>query len=92
MDFPFQESENVAVFTCVHVLENGADICCVTHDADDGSWQFLCGQSHTEDEARVVSLKNILELDSSIATLANMPLGCGAFRENKSSQWKGFKK
>lgn len=92
MKFPFNEPENVAVFTCVHVLENGADICYVTHDEDDGAWQFLCGKSHDESDARVVSLKNIVELDPSVGVLSNMPLGCGAARDGKASRWKGFRK
>ena len=92
MEFPFNESENVAVFTCVHVLENGSDICYVTHDDDDGAWQFLCNETHEVSDARVVSLKKMFDLDNSIAALSNMPLGCGAVRENKSSNWEGFKK
>lgn len=92
MKFPFNEPENLAVFTCVHVLEDGADICYVTHDEDDGSWQFLCGQSHDESDARVVSLKNIVELDPSVGALSGMPEGCGAVRGGKASQWKGFRK
>jgi Uncharacterized protein conserved in bacteria len=91
MSFPFKESENVMVFTCRHILEGKADICYVTHDEDDGAWQFLCGQNHNESDARIVSLKNIVDIDPSVGALADMPLGCGAIRENKSSQWKGFR-
>jgi len=88
----FNESENVAVFTCCHILSNESDICYVTHDEDDGAWQFLCGQDHAEADARIVALKDIVNIDSSIVALADMPLGCGAYREDKSSAWNGFKK
>ncbi len=91
MNFPFNEPENVAVFTCSHVLEGGADICYVTHDEDDGAWQFLCGESHDESDARIVSLKEIFDRDPSVGALSQMPLGCGAVRENRESPWKGFR-
>jgi hypothetical protein len=92
MSFPFNEPENVAVFTCSHILDDKVDICYVTHDEDDGAWQFLCGQTHTEADARIVSLKEMVDMDSSIGALAGMPLGCGAVRDNSLSPWKGFKK
>ena len=91
MKFPFNEPENLAVFTCVHVLERGADICYVTHDEDDGGWQFMCGESHDESDARIVSLQEIFDRDPSVGVLSQMPLGCGAVRENRESPWKGFR-
>jgi hypothetical protein len=91
MKFPFNEPENVAVFTCVHVLEE-MDICYVSHDEDDGGWQFLCGGSHDEADARVVSLREIFEIDTSIGALSDMPVGCCAVRDDKSSPWEGFRK
>ena len=92
MKFPFQESKNTMVFTCVHILEGKADICYVTHDEDDGAWQFLCGQDHTMADARLMSLKEIVKKDPSIGVLSDMPLGCGATRESKTTEWKGFRK
>ena len=92
MDFPFNESENTAVFTCSHVLKDNDNICYVTHDEDDGGWQFLCGKNHNESDARIVSLKNIFVKDPSVGALSKMPLGCGATREGKDLPWKGFRK
>ena len=90
MEFPFNEPENVAVFTCRHILENHTDICRVTHDADDGAWQFLCGQKHEVADARIVSLKEIFVKDPSVGILADLPLGCVAIRENKESLWMRY--
>lgn len=93
MKFPFNEPENVAVFTCKHVVEDGADICYVSHDEEDGCWQFLCNlDSHIESEARIISLKYVFDLDHSLAQLADMPLGCGATRENRDTSWNGNKR
>ena len=92
MKFPFNEPENVAVFTCVHVLENKETVCYVTHDEDDGVWQFLCNRNHNLSDARVISLKEMVERDSSVCQLADMPLGYGVSREDGASPWKSFKK
>ena len=50
MKFPFSEPENTAVITCCHIIDNGADILYVSHDAEDGMWQFLCGGTHTQEQ------------------------------------------
>jgi hypothetical protein len=91
MDFSFNESKNVAVITCCHILEDNDAICYVTHDEEDGCWQFLCGKDHDESEVRIVSLEEIFEKDPTIGMLSDMPLGCGATRENRESPWKGFR-
>jgi len=87
IDFPFAESENVAVFTCVHVLEQSEDICYVSHNEGDGAWQFLCKREHNMSDARVISLKEIYDRDTSIGSLADMPLGSSAVREDRLSIW-----
>jgi hypothetical protein len=88
----FSDPENTACFTCVHVLEGNSPILHVTHDEDDGGWQFLCGQeSHTEEDAKIISIKEATEIDPSINGLYEMPLGVGAERETKDSEWKPYK-
>ena len=93
MNFPFNEQENVAVFTCCHIIREDSDIYYVSHDEDDGAWQFLCNlESHQNSDANIVSLKQIFELDNSIGELANMPLGSYATRVDKNSPWKEFRR
>ena len=46
MKFPFYDAPNTATITCCHILENGEPILYVSHDEDDGMWQFLCGKAH----------------------------------------------
>ena len=41
-DWLFADTPTTAFITTRQVLE-GATILLVTHDADDGAWQFLCG-------------------------------------------------
>lgn len=87
MEFPFNELPNTATITCCHIIDGSLPILYVSHDEDDGMWQFLCGESHDESEARVVSLYSIFVLDNSIAQLANMPCGYIAERKNIESDW-----
>ena len=56
MKFPFYDAPNTATITCCHILENGEPILYVSHDEDDGMWQFLCGKAHETDEAKLVSI------------------------------------
>lgn len=88
MKFPFDEMPNTATITCCHVIDEGSPILYVSHDEEDGMWQFLCGKTHNVSEARVVSLFEIFVLDNSIAELANMPCGCIAERDDMGSDWK----
>ena len=54
-NFPFEENPNVAVLTCFCVLHEGKPILYVSHDLEDGMWQFLCGETHTENVGMTVS-------------------------------------
>ncbi len=40
MEFPFYDSPNTATIICCHILERQAPILYVSHDEDDGMWQF----------------------------------------------------
>ena len=84
--FPFNDAPDTAVFTCVHVTDEAQPILFASHD-EDGCWQFLCGGQHTEDDARIVSLRYIYETDSSIGVLAKMDCGMYAERKDPHSRW-----
>ena len=88
MKFPFNDAPNTATIICNHILEQDADILYVSHDEDDGMWQFLCGGSHDITDAKLVSLEEVFALDNSIAQLANMPCGYIATREDTAAEWK----
>ena len=59
----------------------------MTHD-EDGYWQFLCGGLHTEEDARIVSLREAYELDPSVGALADMERGQAAERTDIAADWK----
>lgn len=84
----FEDQPNVAVITTKNILNNSSDILQVWHDKDDGMWQFLDSTDIDEEDALIVSLKEIVELDNSILQLYSLPLGWVAFRNNRNSEWK----
>ena len=86
--FPFDELPNVAVFTTAPVLERRLPILLVTHDADDGGWQFLCGTTNEEDDARIVALSTILRIDPTVAEVAELPPGWRTWREGVGQPWQ----
>lgn len=89
--WPFRDEENTAVITTLQVMEARAPILRVTHDADDGSWQFLPSGTPQEADARVLSLLEITDLDPSIVELADLPEGWVATRPDTGTKWNRSK-
>jgi hypothetical protein len=88
-NWPFLDPKNVAVYTEKKIL-HGDTILCVLHDDDDGAWQFHSGIEMNIGEAAMVSLAEMVTIDSSILLLANLPLGWIATRESKDDAWQYF--
>lgn len=87
MKFPFYDSLDTAAIICCHIMENHAPILYVSHDEDDGMWQFLCGETQEIDEAKVVSVKWVFDLDNTVGDLKDMPCGCYAERKTQDGDW-----
>ena len=86
-DWPFADPPNVAVFSTRQVFRSGQPILHVSHDADDGAWQFHAGSTVAEADAMVVALQEVLAHDPSIAELADLPLGWFAERTAAGQPW-----
>jgi len=78
-DYSFEDPPNTACISCVHITKQGRDILFVSHDADDGVWQFLCGEEgHEVADSTVVGLGTICRIDPSLNRISDLPLGfCG---------------
>jgi hypothetical protein len=89
----FSEPPNVAVITTRKVVSGDDWIAFVSHDEDDGGWQFLNSEAGppNEADASVVGVGEIVQLDASIIELADLPLGWHAWRESKASPWRRAK-
>ena len=66
---------------CMLSYLEGYPILYVSHDEDDGMWQFLCGSNHNIEDASIVSLFEVYNIDYSICLLKDMPRGYYAIRE-----------
>jgi hypothetical protein len=87
--WPFADPPNVAVFTSRRILSGQVSICFVTHDEEDGAWQFHPRDgAANEGDAAVAGLQTIFELDPSVGSLADLPLGWSAWRDEGSSIWQ----
>ena len=86
-DWPFDSPENLAVITLDRIMDGSKPILYVSHDHDDGGWQFLDDGDVTEENARVVSLRSITDRDSTIKQLADLPIGWHAVRVSVKARW-----
>lgn len=84
--WPFDQAPNVAAVTCQNVID-GAPILLVVHYSDDHSWAFLDGLDFDASEGLLVAMKEVVALDPSIASIANLPPGWVARRKSTVSPW-----
>jgi len=85
--WPFADPENQATLTVRQVVRGGAPILLVSHDADDGMWQFLSGNDVETEDAMVVSLRSVFRIDPTIGEVADLPLGWRASRRAIGGPW-----
>ena len=87
-DWPFEDGKNVMVLTMKKIMKENSSIVYVSHDEEDGMWQFHDGSDVGIDDAMVVSLEEVVSRDNTIKELYNLPLGWIAWRDAKNSEWK----
>ncbi len=85
--WPFADTPNVAVLTSTDILHHDKPILFVSHDVDDGAWQFHTGKDLSIDRATMVALARIVALDPSVRELADLPLGWIATRQTLTAPW-----
>jgi hypothetical protein len=92
MEWRFKDPQNTAAFTSKSIVERTDWIQYVSHDEEDGAWQFHSEQGTREEGARVVSLEEVVKLDPSIESLFDLPLGWCAWRKTRDADWHRKKK
>ena len=85
--WPFADPPNVVSFTLRQIMDGEAPILLVCRDAEDGTWQFLDGNTVSMDDALLVALSNVYAIDESIGKLADLQVGWQAARESKDDSW-----
>lgn len=84
--FAFNEDPLLGTVTTAAVIA-GAPILMVSHDADDGGWQFLCGTTNDPADGRIMHLAEIVAMDPTVTQVADLPLGWVAFRSALGAEW-----
>jgi hypothetical protein len=80
-------NKNQAVITTKFVVFKKSPILYVYRD-DDGTWQFLGPEENlNEEDASVVSLEEILQLDPTLEKILNININCEARRRDINSEW-----
>ncbi len=87
-EWPFDEEYNLAVITTRQITQERQPILYVTHDEDDGGWQFHDGGTPGMEDAQIVSLHFITKIDPAVKELADLPLGWTAWRTEKGAVWQ----
>lgn len=87
MEYKFLDDKNTMAITTKKILSGQSDILLVSHDEDDAMWEFLDGEDVCEENALVVSMFEMVQIDESINKLYDLPLGWIAYRESKTTEW-----
>ena len=92
-EWKFSDPPNVAVFVDRSIFKQDDWIAYVSHDDEDGSWQFHNSEPGPaeDDDIMLVSLQNVVRRDESILELADLAEGWHARRSSKSSPWQRAK-
>ena len=81
-------NDNIYVFTTRRIVLGQDPILRVLHD-EDGDWQFLSREEVlTESDAMVVSLGGMMEIDSSLKDVVDIPTGMQAVRDRVGNEWR----
>lgn len=88
-DWPFPDPPHTGVYLSNAVHEGTEAITYVSHDADDGAWQFL-GDTMTDSGGVLVCLHHPIDEDSSLVKLADLPVGWYAERSAPGGPWSRY--
>ena len=91
-EFKFDEKRNVAVFTVKQIFKENRQILYVTHDEEDGAWQFLPGEPVEARDVMIVCLEEVVIHDPTINELHKLPMGHYAERKFIGDKWSIGKK
>lgn len=77
---------DLGVFVGQSVVEEGATVLTVFHH-EDGDWSFASGEEQTEADVVLVHLGHLLDADPALASLADLPRGWTAWRDDSQGEW-----
>ncbi len=87
-DWPFQDEKHTLVVTQRSAIEQRRPILTVLRDSADGQWTFLADENPLIDVVVLVTLEDMLKIDSSLVGVADLPPGWKASRSAIGSAWQ----
>jgi hypothetical protein len=86
-DWKFSNPPHTGVFTTKSIMNDEEPIVYVSHDTEDGAWQFHGPSESTRESISYVCFHHIVDKDPSINELHDLPTGWCAWRERLSDPW-----
>ena len=87
MTWPFDQVENAAAITTKQAVNGSLPVLVVVHYEDDHSWAFTCGTTNNTEDAQLVSMAQIIKLDPTLHSIADLPPGWRATRDSVNAEW-----
>ena len=87
MKYEFIDEKNTMVITTKNIVNKEKSIMLVSHDEDDGMWEFLEGEEVKEEDAMIISLYEMVNIDPTVNQVADLPLGWIAYRDVEQDKW-----
>jgi len=91
MEWRFDQEKNVAAISTRQVCVENFPILLVVHYSEDHSWAFTCGITNKSEDMLVVNMGEIVEKDSSLHEIADLPPGWCAERNSACAEWRKYK-
>ena len=88
----FEENLDTPVYTSKYVVEYRKLISYISHDEDDGAWQFHASKElkNEDEELKMVRLGDIISIDPTVQEMSDLPEGFFAVRESKEEGWEVY--
>jgi hypothetical protein len=88
-DWAFPDPPHTGAYLSRAVQQGAEPVTYVSHDADDGAWQFL-GDSMSESGGVLSCMHHPVDDDPSLKDLADLPLGWCAERDAAGKPWRRY--
>jgi len=89
--WPFDQARDVATVTTRQVIQENYPILSATHYSDDDSWAFTCGTTNKSEDLMLVGMGVVVDRDSTLLAIADLPPGWCAFRKSVHEDWERYK-
>jgi len=90
-NWPFADKVSTGAFCTTRVAHEQYPVLQVAHD-DNGDWQFLDATTDDLGEPVLLCLGCVFEKDPTLAGIADLPRGWGAYREQPGAAWERWQK